>query len=283
MIQPEKRMVFHFYITEGWENSITNKIHLECLKRYSHVFDEVIFVITLDDTSNYGLIRSLEMALLNLGLTPRITFRIENNTYLRDSKTFYDFIASKLGDYNGLTFFAHNKGTSNLSTYNVEQMLWWITSMYFLSLEYIDEVVTSLTEGRELSYGSLLNEIVYDEILVTEEGVEPKRKFMEKTKMFLGKNKYQYMGTFFWLNELTLLEHMEKNDIPLPKLTDRWYAENFCPNLYGMEYAFSHRGRFSKNYLQEGAEIESLIQNCMDETDYKNYLVFKEEIRESLC
>lgn len=278
MIQPDKRMIFHFYINEDWKNSITNRIHLECLRHYSHIFDEVVFVISIDDTSNCELIRSLELELLDLGLTPKITFKIVENTYLRDSKTFYDFIATKLDEYNGLTFFGHNKGTTNLDKYNLENVSKWITSMYYLSLEYIDEVVYSLTDGRELSFGSLINVIDYDKIVIGEEEVEDKQKFVDKTKIFLGKNKYLYTGTFFWLNTISIYEYMKKNDIDLPRITDRWYAENFCANLFKLEFAFSHRGCYSLNYLQDGAEVEYMIKHNMLEEEFEDYLKFHNNI-----
>lgn len=282
MIQPEKRLVFHFYINENWEESIMNKIHLECLRHYSYVFDEVIFAISLDDTSNYELIKSLEYKLLELNLTPRISFKIVENTYLRDSKTFFDYIVDELNRYNGLTFFAHNKGTTNLNKYNLDNIMKWITSMYFLSLEYIDEVVHTLTEGRELTYGSLLNEIKYDEIEVTDEGIEPKQQFIDRTRVFLGEKKYLYMGTFFWLNGMTIYEYLRKNKIEIPKLADRWYAENFCSNLFPLDFAFSHRGRYSKNYLDDGGDLEGIICNCFYEEEYYDYVNFHNNIMNSI-
>jgi hypothetical protein len=237
-----------------------------------------VFVISIDDTSNCDLIHSLELELLDLGLTPNITFKIVDNTYLRDSKTFYDFIATKLDKYDGLTFFGHNKGTTNLNVYDLENVSKWITSMYYLSLEYIDEAIHCLTDGRMLTYGSLINYISYDDILVTEEGVEPKQKFVDKTKLFLGENKYLYTGTFFWLNTLSIYEYMRKNNIELPKLTDRWYGENFCANLFKLDFAFSHRGRYSLNYLQDGAEIEYMIKHNMLEEEFDDYLNFHNNI-----
>ena len=102
MRQPEKRLVFHFYVKEGWKEFITNRIHIECLRHYSHIFDEVVFVISLDDITNYELIRDVELSILDLNFTPKISFNIVENNYLRDSQTFYDFIASKLDEYNGL-------------------------------------------------------------------------------------------------------------------------------------------------------------------------------------
>lgn len=278
MIYPKKRLVYHLYLYDNWLESITNKIHMECLKYYSHIFDDVIFVISIDNVNNHEIIKECENILLDVINTPSVSFKVVENTYLRETKTFYDLIATQLDVYDGLTFFAHSKGVTNLKTYDIEQMITWITSMYFLSLEYIDEVINTLTDGREMSYGSLLNEIKDEELDVEEEHVEEKRAFIEKTKVFLGKNKYQYMGTFFWLNGRTIAEYLKKNDIELPKLSDRWYDENFCANIFPLDYAFSHKGRFTKNYLQEGADIIYMICHCLTNEELEVFFAFRHEI-----
>jgi hypothetical protein len=119
-----------------------------------------------------------------------------------------------------------------------------------------------------LAYGSLLNEISYNDIIVDEDYAVHKQKFMNKTQSFLGINKYLYTGTFFWLNGLTISEYLRKNSIPIPPFTDRWYGENFCANLFPMEFAYTHNGRYSKNYLQDGVEIEMLIRHSMTEEEF---------------
>lgn len=278
MKQPEKRIIFHFYVKEGWKESVTNRIHLECLKRYSYIFNEAIFVISIDDITNYNLIRDVELTILGLNFTPNISFNIVENNYLRESQTFYDFIATKLDEYNGLTFFGHNKGITNLDSYELDNVANWIISMYYLSLEYADEANYSLTDGRELSFGSLLNEIKPYEIEVNEEGIVPRKQFADKNDVFLGKHKYLYMGTFFWLNGGSISEYMKKNNIELPKLTDRWYDENFCANLFNLDFAFSHKGRFTINYLQEGAEIIEMVHHATSEEEFQQYLEFKNNI-----
>lgn len=278
MKQPEKRLVFYFYIKENWLDSITNRIHLNCLCQFSHIFDEVIFVVSVDDISNYDLIRSFELTILDIGFTPKISFKIVENTYLREAKIFYDLIATKLDEYDGLTFFGHNKGSTNLNVYELEQVSTWITALYYFSLSDMSEVVNSLTEGRELSYGPLLNFIKGEDINVTEEGVEPRKKFIEKSRVFLGEYKYFYMGTFFWINGRCIYDYIKKNHMEVPILNDRWYAENFCANLFPMEYAFSYRGRFSKNYIQEGSEIMAMINHCTTEEELEKYIEFKNNI-----
>lgn len=283
MTYPKKRMIFHFYIDENWYDSITNRIHLECLKRYAPIFDEVIFVLSLNDKNNFELIRSVELELLSYNFTPNISFKIVENTYLREAKTFYDLIASDLDGYDGLTFFAHGKGITNLKNYEIENVLIWITALYFYSLEFPEDVVHSLTDGRELSYGPLLNIIIPEEIEVTEEGVENKKKFVNRINVFLGKHKYAYTGTFFWINGKCINEFMKKNDIELPVLSDRWYAENFCSNIFNVDFAYSYKGGMCKNYLQEGAEIMSLVCNsCGDRESIVWYEEFKNNIKEKI-
>lgn len=282
MKQPEKRLIFYFYLSDNWLESITNRIHLNCLRYYSHIFDEVIFVISLDNTSNYELIRSFELTILELGFTPKISFKIVENTYLRETKCFYELIATKLDEYDGLTFFGHNKGSTNLNSYELDAVAMWITALYFFSFDDMNEVVKTLTDGREMSYGPLLNVINGGEINVTEEGIVPRKKFIEKSMVFLGKEKYLYMGTFFWLNGRTIYEYIRKNDKTIPILSDRWYAENFCANLFPLEYAYSYRGRYSKNYLQEGSELDAMIFHCTTEEEFNRYIEFKNNIMELL-
>jgi hypothetical protein len=282
MIYPSKRLIFYFYIKDNWIENTTNRIHLLCLKHYAHIFDEAVFVISVDDINNYELIHSFEMAVLDLGFTPNISFKIVENTYLREARTFYDLIAKKLDEYDGLTFFGHNKGLTNVNAYDVESVSLWILSLYYFSLEYYEEATYQLTDGRELSFGPLLNEINGMDINVTEEGIIPRKHFIEKTEMSLGKEKYLYMGTFFWLNGGALYEYMRKNDKELPKLTDRWYAENFCANIFPLQLAFSHNGRFAKNYFQEGSEIDALVDLLTTKEEKEQFNEFKNNILSQL-
>lgn len=282
MIYPSRRLIFHFYIEDNWLEKVTNKIHLLCLKHYAHIFDDVIFVISVDDINNYELIHSFEMAVLDLGFTPNISFKIVENTYLREARTFYDLIAKKIEEYDGLTFFGHSKGTSNLKTYDISEVSLWVLALYYFSLEYYEEATLLLTDGRELSFGPLLNEINGMDIEITEEGVIPRKLFIEKTDMTLGEEKYLYMGTFFWLNGRSIYEYMRKNNKEMPMLTDRWYAENFCANIFPIQFAFSHKGRFVKNYLQEGSEIDALINLVTTEEEKENFNEFKNNILSQL-
>lgn len=274
MIQPKKRMVFHFYINSGWENSITNKIHLKCLELYGYIFDEIVFVINIDDVNDIETIKKFQLKMLDLGLTPRMSFKVVENHYLRDSKTFYDEVVLNMDKYDGLTFFGHNKGLTNINIMDKEVVSRWITSMYYFSLEYINEVIYLLTDGREMSYGPLLVNIDDKYLPQTLDNGDDKSVFLERSNVVLGKNKYFYMGTFFWLNTMVLNDYISRNNIELPKLCDRWYAENFCANVFPMGFAYSHNGIYVTNYINGGEDIDVLIRKITTEEEYNAYSEF---------
>ena len=46
---PQKRMIYHFYVSNDWNISITNKIHFACLKKYAHIFNEVVICLSIDN------------------------------------------------------------------------------------------------------------------------------------------------------------------------------------------------------------------------------------------
>jgi hypothetical protein len=282
MIQPQKRLVFHFFVDYNWEESITNQIHFKCLKFYGHIFDEVFFNISVDNINDIDLIKNFQLKILSLGLTHNITFNVIENCYLRDSKTFFNEIVEKMGEYSGLTFFGHNKGTTNINIMDLEAVSKWITSLYYFSMEYMDEVTYLLTDGREISYGPLLVAIDYNYLPNVLEDGTTKEDFKERAKAALGRYKYFYMGTFFWLNTLVLDDYVKKNAVELPKLSDRWYAENFFANIFPMGFAYSHNGRYSVNYLNGGAEIDVLLSQIATDDELINFNEFNKRIIESL-
>lgn len=233
----KKRLVFHCYINNGWKENRVNKIHFQCLQYFSYVFNEIIFVIVVDDIDDINTIYDVESYILSLRICPNIKFIIKKNNLFRDSQTFYDEIAQKLKEMDGLTFFAHNKGLTNyidqsLSKSDVEK---WITSMYFGGLSNIEEAEYMMTEGRLISYGSLLCKCDEDTV---EDYIYRRRQY------FLGENMFNYIGTFFWVNAPVLCDYMKNTKKELPHLNDRWYAENFLSNIISFDFAASYGGRF---------------------------------------
>ena len=270
----KKRLVFHFYIPPEGYKTLSNELHLRCLKKYAHIFDEILIAIAQDDVDKNEII-GLEKELIGIFNQKKITFKVTKNTYLRDSKTFYDEIATKMSALDGITFFAHNKGLTNISSgkFDKENIYKWVTALYYGCLEFYKEAEYALTEQREYAYGALFDII---DVCNQEEWV--------KDIMYcdLGKYAYLYTGTFFWLNTQCLKGYMERKGVELPQLSDRWYAENFLSNIVVPKFCTTRNGAYARNYIGGREFINELIKICFIEEDYKNLEDFHKKITEGL-
>jgi hypothetical protein len=209
-----KRLIYHFYLCNDYCDNVANKVHFECLKYYASVFDEIVIVFACDDNLDYGIKEKASKYFLDiLGCNGRITFKYMPNGIMRDAQTFYDEIATKMDILDGITFFGHNKGYTNVtdSSINVQSVLEWIIGMYFMSLNDIDDVSKRLmSDGEPRFYGSYL--MVNDKI----------------------PNKYHayYTGTFFWIHTMKVYEIVKyREGMKIPALFHRGYAEVFPGNI----------------------------------------------------
>lgn len=265
--------MFNFYINNNWKEHHINKIHFFCLKHYSNRFDEMVFFVSIDDTTNTKEIYEFEEYIIGLNLCPNISFIVTQNHIFREAKNFYDHIALKLGDLEGLTFFAHNKGITNYDGpyYLNEEVEKWITSMYYGCLERPDEMTYHLTDARKLAYGTLLDIIT--------DGFTDDVLFDDSMGLWLGKNRYFYMGTFFWMNCPMIKYYMENNNIELPQLVDRWYAENFFANIFDVYHCEGFDMRRTFNYTDGGIRnLDTIIEFSFGSEidkyfDFHNYVL----------
>jgi hypothetical protein len=267
-----KILVFNFYLTENWGELITNKIHLECLKKYSNCFDGALFFVVVDDINNNKLITNFKKYIINSISIVNISFVNKENDILREARNFYDEIALKLGSIEGLLFFGHNKGITNYNSpkYDNDCVEKWITSMYYGCLSNNDELVDCLYNKRKLTYGTLLNKME-DDIFSTDE-------YREKINFWMGKRKYHYMGTFFWMNCQSINSFLLNNNKVIPPLTDRWYAENFFSNLFDIEHCASFNNSGLLNYFGQGCwDMDEVLDICLDDK-LKEYYIFHNSI-----
>lgn len=272
----KKRLMFNFYIQEGWKENHINKIHFFCLKYYSEVFTEIVFMISLDNVNDVNLIYDFENYILSLELCPNIKFMVKPNHIFREAKNFYDEIVLKLKDLDGLTFFAHNKGITNYENdlYNKRDVEKWVTSMYFGCLDDPQEMEYALTEDRQLSYGTLLDILTFTE--------EEDEIFFREMGIWLGKRKFFYMGTFFWLNGPTIHSFFKNTETEIPPLTDRWYAENFFANIIEYKFCGSYRYRTTFNHCGFGVRYMDEIIEYSFGDDTNRYYAFHNEVLNSV-
>lgn len=272
----KKRLVFHFYIPQEGYKTNSNELHLRCLKRYSSIFDEVVIVISHDEDLGPNEIINLEKELVEIFNQNKVSFKTAKNTYLRDSKTFYDEIATKMDKLDGITFFAHNKGLTNISSGNFDKELIykWVVALYYGCLEFIEEANYSLTEHRQFAYGTLFD--IIDVSSIKEEWLH------DIIYCDLGKYSYHYTGTFFWMNTQCLKGFMDRKGIKIPNVVDRWYAENFLSNIIEPRFCSTRNGMYAKNYLAGRERIDTLIKMCFSDEDYANFELLYNKITEGL-
>jgi len=208
----KKTLVFHFYVKEDFENNVAMKFHLAILKHYANIFDKVIFCISVDNLNDTELIARAERAILDCGFKKEIQFiPVENDMY-REAATFKSQILDKLKDIEGIVFFGHVKGVTNVNTFShrAEHFLKWILALYFYSLEFADEAELKLVgiyQGlRRTFFGPLYT-------LSKDVGIG------------------WYPGTFFWLNPKKLYNDIQEGVCKLTEIDDRDWVE-CLPSIY---------------------------------------------------
>lgn len=229
-----RNLVFYFYGFDGYKDNRAIKIHFKCLKKYCNVFDNALFIISVNDITNIKLISDIEHDLINCGFN-NISFKIHQNDVYCEANVFKEEIVNKLNEYEGITFFGHTKGVSNYTEETKDSMDEWITSMYFFNLEYTKNIEGYLAFDVSLFYGHFLSRHL--------DGL------------------FYYNGTFFWINTKKLYHHKNVFNIHDDENVDgRGYAELYPSYFYNDELMYldtfeCFASLFGDNY------VESIIIN----------------------
>lgn len=241
----KKKLVFAFYLGKNFKDEII-EIHLKCIERFSNVFDEAEIAFIVDDGYNRADLLYAQERLINAFLGKKITFSFFENGPYRESIVFKELIADRLSSED-LVFFAHSKGMSNVEKYDREQIYVWVSAMYYYSLNFMDEVDRNLLNEKYYSYGPFLTK-----------NNEPEK---------CNKYGWYYIGTFFWINCKKLWQYMQNNEIPLPKMGDRFYDEEFLGNIiptWPLVFTSSHETRYlidCKDYYHNAKEYLMFLHN----------------------
>lgn len=266
-----KRLIFHFYAEKNYKENRAIKIHLNCLKYYSHIFDEALFCIAIDDAEDKDLYKSVEKDLIDCGFKD-IRFKEVKNDVYREARTFYEEVARNMSNLDGMTFFGHTKGYTNYirmpNGATVESLDQWITGLYYFSLNNVEEVEQNLFGQPFFNnfYGSFLSYCKID---------------------CFGQDFPLYSGTFFWVNGLQLSQEKFWH---IPKLDTLAYAENFLSKYYFYE-DFSNKcnHRYSgindymaycTNYYYYSPEVIPLFF-LENEEDLNKFIIYKNKMTEN--
>lgn len=218
----EKVLVFHLFISDDFDTNNAYKIHAECMKRYKDVFTDVRFIISVPDVTDRARVQKGIDWVMNIGFNVPITMKIVKNTVLCETDTLFDEVLNKLDTFDGLVCFAQGKGVSNFSEEpmahgrSLESIARWICALYYFNFNFMEDVDGKLFALRgigEMFYGPCLG----------------------YNLDFPNKAHYKYCGTFYWLNPVKFSEWMKEGKIVLPKVVDRYYAEDLPGNTCGRE------------------------------------------------
>ena len=262
-----KRLVYHLYLYEGCFESKVYKLHFACLSRFAKIFDNAIFVLSLDDVNNETLIKTAEKLVLEKVPVKDTKFIIKQNDLYREAGTFYSEVVDNLDEFDGITFFGHVKGAGNEFSpkQDMIQIYHWVIAAYYLNLAYMDEVEWFLVTSPSFNvYGAL--KCYWPDV----------------------ENKYCWLfsGTFFWLNCQRISGFLKKHEIPIPPLNNRYCAETFCGNIFEFDnvQVGSHKIRHvigdpnerCMNWYKRAEEFIELFFD--DEGEKQEYYKFRDEI-----
>lgn len=212
----DRILIFHFFITDNFEENVAYNIHKECLKKYSSVFTEMRFFLSVTDLKDKERIKRGIDWILSITDDIPIMIKVVKNDALCETRTFHDEVLAKLDTFDGLVCFAQGKGFSKFAesftdkNESAESVARWITALYYFNFNFMDEMegkLFGLRAATETFYGPLLG---YQDTYNCE-------------------SHHMYCGTFFWLNPRMLKEKIAKKGLPI--ITDRYYTENFPGNV----------------------------------------------------
>lgn len=264
----EKLLVFNFFVPDDYETNLAIKMHLECLKRYAHVFDRVEFYLSTRSDDKSLMLRA-KKDIFSLYQWKDIKMKVLDNNDFCEASTFKENIIDKIDKFNNtLIFFGHTKGTTNVVnfSYCAEHFLKWVHALYFYSLEFVDEMEKRLLyafHGRQCSlFGPLMS--------ICDDGHPV------------------YPGAFYWLNPMAVTNDLRSGEIKIGKLADRIYAEAFPGNYKTYEISGFQMSKVNGHncIYSRGEQFDMYSCNFDDVVryfgDYESFFAQYNEIMEKI-
>ena len=249
-----KRLIFHFYANNGWRDNIANRCHFNCLNYFSDVFTDSVIVIVNDGLPDNEILE-IKKKFVEVIKSGTITVKVTGNTPFYEGNTFYNEVIIENEKYNGLIFFAHNKGVSNVDKKEISKnaVLSWICGLYYYGLKFEDEVERELCSNQRSTF--------YGPYLMKEDYIN-------------NKNHIWYAGTFYWVNPCRLFKNFDE----IPKLFDREYAEWLPGELGNHDYLKSHG-----NIILQDSDLYhnwqySASHSSLSEEEYNDFVSFKDKM-----
>lgn len=262
-VNKTKKLVFHLYVFDGFEENLFIRLHEICLKRIIGNFDTAIFSIAVDDLNDYSKIK-MGVSFVNKvcnGIIPCDIVVIKNDTELREVTTFRQIclplIESGLEEY---VFFAHSKGCSRFYG-NDDSVLRWCILMYYYCFEDMNELYENFENGK-VFYGSFLSE-----------------KSDDINPYYLTRYSNYYSGTFYWMNIKKMKELIGDYTGILFLLVNKRYSAEEFPRFFEDKLLSSYKNVVLQNvnmYFMDKNMWYSCIKTHFDKE--ANIITFMENI-----
>ena len=198
------KLIFYWYVHNQPWNPLYD-IHIKLLYEYRDRFNEKEFIIATDPYTEKKYIDAVIDKIKKI--MPDATFTYyENDKNLRESKYFYNEIATKLDQMEDKWyFFAHNKGVDSWYAPGDFCKL-WIIGMYFMNLNYPDKIEEQMKSPNTCVIGTYLIRNV-------------------KAWAWLRYN-WHFSGTFWWFNPKRICKVMYEKGTAIPSKNDRYFTES---------------------------------------------------------
>lgn len=209
----KKKLYFYFWVCPDFENNIAVKVNEFCLKRYLQVFDELNFVIAVDDILNRKDIkRGIDWIKSVVDDKPFNT-RLELNSQLRESvMVLRDLMPMIIEKSNDMVFICHMKGVTNIHDIRMskESVSRWIMSMWWYNLEYINDVEKQLFQNKtKTMFGALMSH------------------FNTRRDSSIQNHNTIYIGGFYWIKPNNFIDNALYEEIIPKQQVGRYLSENF--------------------------------------------------------
>lgn len=249
-----KRLVFHFYADESWRDNVANECHFRCLDHFSSIFDEALIVISLKNGGNINE-NDIKKRFVDVIKAKTLSFKVVENTPYYEAETFKNEIIDKARELDGITFFAHNKGVSNVFDKDKSLMavLSWICGLYYYGLSFPEEAEKRLCiDLRTMFYGP----------------------YLMQTNYINNRGHVWYAGTFYWVNTNRLV----KTCSDIPKIFDREYAEWLPGEVCWGSFLSSHNNLFLPDSDLYRNWMYYAKMSALSDEEYEEFVAFRDSI-----
>ena len=199
----KKTLLYYWYVHKQWNDLYD--FHFDNLQAYKDVFDEEIFIISRDKTTEQEKIDRVENRIKEI--FPNAQFEYyDNNPELRESLWFFNEVAAKLKQWpDNWYFFAHNKGVDTFYK-TPDDCRRWIAAMYFMNLHDMEEIEKEMNSDETCVIGTYL---------IRNLRAWPWLKY-----------RWHFSGTYWWFNPKKAHDIITKYKSVYPP-NNRYFTEGF--------------------------------------------------------